>query len=376
VRPGFPQPACGWPAIGGRRRSQGTPCGLVRCGLACGRAEDGRAAADPGGSTVATPACGHRYTTPSSETNRAPKCSMKCAGGGDGGAGGPHWRRVLRRLGDWPTRETTSDSPGCWLGRGRKIGAATIARGHRRRGRGGAGELSHAGAQERVSDGVRGEVRARKVTSTASGEVGRDRGDGAASRRSLARRHGRRRARRPRLAGVYVTVHGVVFRASQNATCYPLTTVRAFKTTATRPSRARRRRGEHGGLGDHGWARKKGPKARPCPHGCGARVLGCTLVSAVARTGTHASRTRHGAPTRRGGDGRSQRPMAREEKLSGRRARRRRQRHLQKTASQPCSKAGLTSSGAAARWRSASARRPGHPHGEGRGRPHLGGHGP
>jgi hypothetical protein len=119
----------------------------------------------------------------------------------------------------------------------------------RRRRGGGAGNLVQCG---RVCDGVREEVRARKVTSTASGEVGRDRGDGAVSRRSLARRHGRRRVRRPRLAGVYVTVHGVVFRASQNAMCYPLTTVRVFKTMATRPSRARRRRGEHGGLGDHG----------------------------------------------------------------------------------------------------------------------------
>jgi hypothetical protein len=133
----------------------------------------------------------------------------------------------------------------------------------------------------------------------ASGEVGRDRGDGEASRRSLARRHGRRRARRPRRAGVYVTVHGVVFRASQNATCYPSATVHAFKTTATRPSRARRRRGEHGGLGDHGEARKRteGPalpsrlrRTRAGVHACErrgphghARIANATRRSDMAR---------------------------------------------------------------------------------------------
>jgi hypothetical protein len=53
MRSVLPRPARGWPAIGGRRRSRGKPCGLARCGPTCGRAEDGLAAADPGGSTVA-----------------------------------------------------------------------------------------------------------------------------------------------------------------------------------------------------------------------------------------------------------------------------------------------------------------------------------
>jgi hypothetical protein len=43
--------------------------------------------------------------------------------------------------------------------------------------------------------------------------------------------------------------------------------------------------------------------------------------------------------------------MARGERLGGWRARRRRRRHLQKMATQPGSMAGITSSGAAARWR-------------------------
>jgi hypothetical protein len=67
-----------------------------------------------------------------------------------------------------------------------------------------------------------------------------------------------------------------------------------------------------------------------------------------ARAGTHASRTRRGAPSWRGGDERWRRPTAREERLGEWRARRRRRRHLQKLASQPGSMAGLTSSGTAA----------------------------
>jgi hypothetical protein len=53
-----------------------------------------------------------------------------------------------------------------------------------------------------------------------------------------------------------------------------------------------------------------------------------------AHAGTHALRTRRVAPTRRGGDERWRRPTAREERLGGWRARRRRRRHLQKLASQ------------------------------------------
>jgi hypothetical protein len=225
-----------------------------------------------------------------------------------------------------------------------------------------------------VCDGVRGEVRARKVTSTANGEVGRDRGDGAASRRSLARRHGWRRARRPRLADVYVT-----------CTAWCLGRLRTRRATLWRPCvRSRPRRHGHpvrgGGAASTVCSvitagHEKGPKARPCPHSCGARVLGCTLASAVARTGacagTHTSRTRRGAPTRRGGDGQSQRPTAR-----GKRTRR---------AACVSTRAAAPAENSIPAWlegrhhqrrHGASARRPGHPHGEGSGCPHLGGHGP
>jgi hypothetical protein len=130
------------------------------------------AAADPGGSNVDTPACGHRCTAPNSETNRAPKCSVNCAGEGDGGAGGPRRRRIPRRLGDWPTRETTSDSPGCWAREGAQVrGGDRRARpspawARRRRRGGGVGDLSRAGVRERVSNSVRGQC-ARPVTTTA-----------------------------------------------------------------------------------------------------------------------------------------------------------------------------------------------------------------
>jgi hypothetical protein len=54
----------------------------------------------------------------------------------------------------------------------------------------------------------------------------------------------------------------------------------------------RRGRPRHGG--ERRRRHKKGPKARPCLQGYGARVLGCTLASATARTGaradTHATR--------------------------------------------------------------------------------------
>jgi hypothetical protein len=47
------------------------------------------------------------------------------------------------------------------------------------------------------------------------------------------------------------------------------------------------------GLGGHGGARVEGAKVRPCPYGRDARVLGCTRVSSVARTGARSrARTR------------------------------------------------------------------------------------
>jgi hypothetical protein len=89
-------------------------------------------------------------------------------------------------------------------------------------------------------------------------------------------------------------MHDAVFRAAETTAFLPLATVRASHMAT---ERSRRRGcpvygGEHG---EHGVGTKKGPKARPCLQGYGACVLGCTLASAVARTGaradTHATRT-------------------------------------------------------------------------------------
>jgi hypothetical protein len=64
--------------------------------------------------------------------------------------------------------------------------------------RGGAeGASTSAEARERVRNGAREAVRTRKVATTAGVGVGRDGASRWGSRRSPARRHGRRRARRP-----------------------------------------------------------------------------------------------------------------------------------------------------------------------------------
>jgi hypothetical protein len=85
-------------------------------------------------------------------------------------------------------------------------------------------------------------------------------------------------------------MHGAVFRAAETTTFLPLATVRASHMATARSRR--RGRPVHGG--EHGGGTKKGPKARPCLQGYGARVRGCTLASAVASTGARATRTRRG----------------------------------------------------------------------------------
>jgi hypothetical protein len=100
-------------------------------------------------------------------------------------------------------------------------------------------------------------------------------------------------------------MHGAVFRAAETTAFLPLATVRAYHM-ATARSRRRGRPVYGGEHGEHGVCTKKGPKARPCLQGYGAHVLGCTLASAVARTGaradTHATRAhRHGAAATNGG---------------------------------------------------------------------------
>jgi hypothetical protein len=85
--------------------------------------------------------------------------------------------------------------------KGRKIGVVTVAVrpspawARRRRRGGGVG-----GPNQRVSDGVREAARTRKVATTARVGFGRDRGVAAGNATEPGRRHGRRRARRPRSA--------------------------------------------------------------------------------------------------------------------------------------------------------------------------------
>jgi hypothetical protein len=123
-------------------------------------------------------------------------------------------------------------------------------------------------------------------------------GQRAAARRSAlrspVRRHGRRWTRRPH-SGASTHVRK---RRPRTRCFFLLATVRAsHKATAG----SQRRHGGAAVLGtaaSGGVGTNKGPKARPCLQGYGARVLGCTLASAAARTGAradaHATRTRRG----------------------------------------------------------------------------------
>jgi hypothetical protein len=123
---------------------------------------------------------------------------------------------------------------------------------------------------------------------------------------------------------------------------------------------ARRAHGEHRAR----WPRRgsKGrAKARFCLYGRGARVLGCTRACSVACTGARAracSRRERVAvldTARRRRTALKPNAKGKERELGGRRARCRRQRHLQDS-TQPGTKAGITG-GAAARWRSVAAHR-------------------
>jgi hypothetical protein len=207
---------------------------------------------------VATPACGLRCTTQDCETFCVLRCSRKCPVEGGGGAGGPRRRRVPRRLGDWPTRETTSESPGCWARKGaqyrggsrRARPSPAWARRHRRGG--GAGDLSRAGMRERVSDDVRGGVHARQVTTTAVRRLAATEASRRGSRRSPARRHGRRRARRPRSvhesASGFTAVAGRVQGGQGHGALFPSLSVTVYEAlghgeaAAMRTGLTRRRR--------------------------------------------------------------------------------------------------------------------------------------
>jgi hypothetical protein len=215
----------------------------------------------------------------------------------------------------------------------------------------------------------------RLVTTTAERGLAVTEASRRGSRRSPARRHGRRRARRPR--SVHEGARGftaVAGRAQggqgQGAYFLPL-------RDSTRGSRPWRGRGgaNRSNAAVASYVRGKGPRLNLAPGidtcACwGARWHGASGLRGDAREckrererdrlGTHGGQRRHG------------------------KARPRERRALTKAAAPATycpSLARRPTSPAAARWRGAtarstSARRPGHPHGEGSGCPHLGGHGP
>jgi hypothetical protein len=131
---------------------------------------------------------------------------MEYPGEGRGGAGGPRRRRVPRRPGRLANTGNHKGSPGGLARNGAQDrGGIRRARpspawARRRRHGGGAGDLTRVGPWKRESDGVRGGVQARQVATAGEQGWGCDGASRRCSRRSPARRHGWRRARRPRLA--------------------------------------------------------------------------------------------------------------------------------------------------------------------------------
>jgi hypothetical protein len=242
--------------------------------------------------------------------------------------------------------------------------------------------LPSAGTRERVRDGVREAARTRKGNSTARVGFGRDWGVAAGNAAEPGQRHGWRRARRPRSAlecACEVRLVARRARGGQRGRCSPPVRPRA---RPTRPQRGCGGAGrpKHGG---ESYARGKGgqgPTLLPeltCARAGVHDGAGASGPRGYARE-SERERERLGAASRtrvaRHGD-QQQQGETRPEKAS---ARRRRQRHLQTSCP---SLARRPASPTAARWhrataRSTSARRPKHPHEQGSGRPHLGGHGP
>jgi hypothetical protein len=145
--------------------------------------------------------CGLRCTTPASELTPPPKCSMDCPGeeqrhGMTSPAAGSTAARAAGQRGV-PTGLPRVAGLG-----GREDGQGGVARGG-----GAATGLEPSSRRARWCEGGRraqGCARASGFSSRNAG-LGTRRGVVAVSRRSPARRHGRRRARRPRFAGVHVT---------------------------------------------------------------------------------------------------------------------------------------------------------------------------
>jgi hypothetical protein len=232
---------------------------------------------------------------------RSPRCSIKCPQG-NGGAVRHRRRRVPRRSGGWSTRCAYVGFLGLLGSEDARTAGGRCARpspawARWRRGDS-AGNLTRAGRGSAKGDGVRGGVHARQATHAGAQGWGRDGGVMAAFTAEPGSTPWVAASAAP-VVGWRVRdgVHGVVFRATKNAAFLPLATVCASYMATARSQRCGRpvHGGEHG---EHDGGTKKGPKARPCLQGYGARVLGSTLASAVAHTGaradTHATRTRRG----------------------------------------------------------------------------------
>jgi hypothetical protein len=195
--------------------------------------------------------------------------------------------------------------------------------------------------------------------------------------RSPARRHGRRRARRPRAAYEHACACGSF---TQGRSWRPRIWWPSPWRSRARLARPRQGRGDAGALEGGGEDRHKraGSKARPCPRlglrvcwgapgrkGVAARTVPCASANAATawRRG-HERTTRHTTATRTN-------ELASERASMKAAAPARKHPSL---ARRPASPAAARRRGATTR--STSARRPGHPHGAGSDCPHLGGHGP
>jgi hypothetical protein len=200
-------------------------------------------------------------------------------------------------------------SSGCWarraLGRaGGHCARPSLAWARRRRHGDGAGDLTRAGARRREGG--------RRARGCARGSGYYCRSTGLGSRRGVVAAFTAELGSTPWVAASAAPVvgwreregvHGGVCRRPRTRHSFLLATVRVSHK-ATVGSR-RRGRPRHGA--ERRRRHKKGPKARPCLQGYGARVLGCTLArerrGPHGRARTHTRRGRdEGAPTRRGGD--------------------------------------------------------------------------
>jgi hypothetical protein len=162
----------------------------------------------------------------------------------------------------------------------RRVRPSPAWAGRRRRG-GAEGDSTSAEVRERVCDGAREAMRTRKVATTAGVGVGCDGASRRGSRRSPPRRHGRRRARRPRSvrasASGFTAVVGCIQGDQGHGALFPslfatvhealghgeAATVRSGQTQWRRPTREGR------------------AKAQPGPQDLHAHVLGCTVARGV-----------------------------------------------------------------------------------------------